>query len=1006
MMTILIAMYNFKGGVGKTTAIHNLSYILAEEFGKKVLMVDTDPQCSLTGIVHYDLYTGPPEELQAHYDAREAAYAKGEYTSLYDLYRTFDKAGRRAGGSAIDLSAERANRVNINRLKVRGCKNLFLMPGDLRLNKIEEPTMLGLSSVGLYDGVPGYLTNIFRVLGNLHKFDVIFFDLSPSFGGFNQCLLMGTDYFVIPFSPDFFSFQAVQTLTKELPNIANQRLKRFRAESDIWDGPVDPLSVINTTPKFLGAFSQKFKTRKSKKLHIEKLEQTYGVWLQKFYKQADVLCEELTKAGMLSDNFRFKKPIGIRDFVQAGLDAQASGRPLSDLNFLHRHIEKVDDEGNEKTRVFSANENDIKSKVHNSYRKMLAIMLGNLSREHAAALFVNQPELKVRVDLFRYAYEDMDAENFVPIVPQTPKRDEDKDYKPEMVDRLLVHYSQDENWPKIVALFPAITLKTADYWPSLAANLEMFQANRTAKHALIPLYLPNQHWALIYVLKSRVKSGKRICFYFDPAAAPGDRHNLKTNCPKEYDIVPLEPRVKDDLDNSGAWVVNAAYTLVTMNELSDDVDILQEREEHTKILRAPVRVMRQFVIPKRKTNSMQDVENRPLSALIFSRKATTNADVNVNYEYEDNDVQAILAARLRQIQDMLPNKKFQTPIRLLGAVDDIFGEQLIKYITADQRLSGSGARTVLIPCNLGNFHWVGILIEFDAHNRILRAQYTDSMAEGANRSMHTFEMQLQKLYPGLRLEYKNLFRQHDSTSCGVYAIENLLLLLQKQPVPANNPSAMVLRTQHLNTLKTYNVEFFNMFNPRQKSNRPTIAMWAEQLQYLHQGPRFSKKEFAKELQTIQEIKLVLKKFTDKSFANEIQKIFKLTQKDGDDHNACLNVMRVRLRSLASKKYHELDEIDQLRFDRLLHLLFKPEMDITQFLQMKSPAFRVAFEQLQAVIAMEANPKEIGEVIGNIEEHIKADELLAIQLQEMLWKDTAPDTRKSHGAKRKAVAATH
>ena len=44
---MIISVLNHKGGVGKTTTVHNLGAALAS-MGKRVIMVDFDPQCTLT----------------------------------------------------------------------------------------------------------------------------------------------------------------------------------------------------------------------------------------------------------------------------------------------------------------------------------------------------------------------------------------------------------------------------------------------------------------------------------------------------------------------------------------------------------------------------------------------------------------------------------------------------------------------------------------------------------------------------------------------------------------------------------------------------------------------------------------------------------------------------------------------------------------------------------------------------------------------------------------------
>jgi cellulose biosynthesis protein BcsQ len=45
-----LAVFNHKGGVGKTTLTVNIAAALAS-LGKRVLLVDADPQCNLTSYI-------------------------------------------------------------------------------------------------------------------------------------------------------------------------------------------------------------------------------------------------------------------------------------------------------------------------------------------------------------------------------------------------------------------------------------------------------------------------------------------------------------------------------------------------------------------------------------------------------------------------------------------------------------------------------------------------------------------------------------------------------------------------------------------------------------------------------------------------------------------------------------------------------------------------------------------------------------------------------------------
>ena len=52
-MAKIISLVNHKGGVGKTTTTHNLGKAL-HLLGKKVLLIDNDPQSNLTTVCGID----------------------------------------------------------------------------------------------------------------------------------------------------------------------------------------------------------------------------------------------------------------------------------------------------------------------------------------------------------------------------------------------------------------------------------------------------------------------------------------------------------------------------------------------------------------------------------------------------------------------------------------------------------------------------------------------------------------------------------------------------------------------------------------------------------------------------------------------------------------------------------------------------------------------------------------------------------------------------------------
>ncbi len=89
---VVFAVANQKGGVGKTTTVHSLGWALAER-GRRVLLVDLDPQACLTysmGLAPEELARSLHGVLVHHQPAEEVVTKIGE---LHLLPATIDLAG-------------------------------------------------------------------------------------------------------------------------------------------------------------------------------------------------------------------------------------------------------------------------------------------------------------------------------------------------------------------------------------------------------------------------------------------------------------------------------------------------------------------------------------------------------------------------------------------------------------------------------------------------------------------------------------------------------------------------------------------------------------------------------------------------------------------------------------------------------------------------------------------------------------------------------------------------
>lgn len=146
-MPKIITFATLKGGAGKTMNLFNLAGVIAGR-GKKVLLIDVDPQCNLSancGIDVADMGFVTVKDIIANYQATEQPKAK-------------------------DV---------IIRHPIEGLPSLDIIPSSILLFNVEE-------SITILEGKTRILKNfINRNKNDLQEYDYIFLDTNPSMSVFN-----------------------------------------------------------------------------------------------------------------------------------------------------------------------------------------------------------------------------------------------------------------------------------------------------------------------------------------------------------------------------------------------------------------------------------------------------------------------------------------------------------------------------------------------------------------------------------------------------------------------------------------------------------------------------------------------------------------------------------------------------------------------------------------------------------------------------------------------------
>ncbi len=183
----VVAFFNNKGGVGKTSMVYHLAWMFSDR-GLRVIAADLDPQGNLTAAFLDE------DRLE------QVMPIDGHPMTVFGAIQPLKDGTGDIADPHVEIITDR----------------LGLILGDMSLSTFEDD----LSEVWpkCLDGDPRafrIVSAFWRIVqraGEKHEADVILLDLGPNLGAINRAALIASDFVVIPLGPDLFSLQGLMNL--------------------------------------------------------------------------------------------------------------------------------------------------------------------------------------------------------------------------------------------------------------------------------------------------------------------------------------------------------------------------------------------------------------------------------------------------------------------------------------------------------------------------------------------------------------------------------------------------------------------------------------------------------------------------------------------------------------------------------------------------------------------------------------------------------------------------
>lgn len=218
-MANIISLINLKGGVGKTTLTIFMAEFLAKEYGKKVLVVDLDPQTNATvSLITQDKWK---ELNENNLTLHQLFLDKIKSTNVFDIKKSIYK--------------------NAGNIKL-GKGSLDLLPSSIELIDISEEIAIKNRDNGIIDIIKNELEKV------SNEYDFILIDCPPDLGTITTAGIYASSYYIIPIIADTLSTYGISQIISRISK-KTRELKRLDTSYDI-----SPLGIV--VNKFTDTISQ------------------------------------------------------------------------------------------------------------------------------------------------------------------------------------------------------------------------------------------------------------------------------------------------------------------------------------------------------------------------------------------------------------------------------------------------------------------------------------------------------------------------------------------------------------------------------------------------------------------------------------------------------------------------------------------------------------------------------------------------------------------------------